>query len=153
NIPNFLGDALYNMRCALDHVAWYLVKVGADPNPKRPTDVQFPIYDTPQEFHNNVGRLLPGVDKATIQFIESRQKYMGWKAPHYPLSTLKKLSNDDKHRTLHTIVCAVWEAKFKCKVTNGKVVRDFLPIEPVRFESGAEVLTLEIAGPRPETQV
>ena len=47
--PRF-GDAIYNYRCALDHIAWQLVLHGSDPTPKNPKLVQFPIREAEAQF-------------------------------------------------------------------------------------------------------
>jgi len=100
------GDAIYNYRCALDHVAWQLVAHGTSwPLARRQTfGVQFPIYSTEAEFAANRNRRLPGVDRAAIDFIEARHHYTRGNATNDALLGIANLSNDDKHRELHVFL-------------------------------------------------
>lgn len=100
------GDAIYNYRCALDHVAWQLVGHGSSwPLARRETfGVQFPIYSTDTDFAANRERRLPGADKAAVDFIEARHQYARGNATNDALLGLASLSNDDKHRELHVFL-------------------------------------------------
>jgi len=100
--PRF-GDAIQNFRHALDHLAWQLVAHGSIPSPTDDWAVQFPIYDTAGRFDNNIERRLPGVDQTVTGFIKARHRYVGGNATNDPLLSLARLSNDDKHRTLHVV--------------------------------------------------
>lgn len=98
------GDAIHNYRSALDHIAWQLVRHGSCwplEDESAENAVQFPIYSTRDGFRRNQSRRLPGVDPAAVGFIEARHKYVGGEATNDELLALKKMSNDDKHRTLH----------------------------------------------------
>lgn len=63
-----IGDVLYDLRSALDHLAWQLVIAnGGTPN----RDTAFPIYSSPagREFRVKTA----GMDPAACAFIEGRQ--------------------------------------------------------------------------------
>jgi len=106
------GDAIYNYRCALDHIAWQLVKHGRDPNPAEYWRVQFPIYSTRVAFRRHRASRLPGVDpRGPVNFIETRHHYVGGKATNQALLTLATLSNDDKHHSLHLMFSTPSHAK------------------------------------------
>jgi hypothetical protein len=98
------GDAIHNYRCALDHVAWQLVRHGSIQNPKRPDLVQFPIYTSAKSFRDWQERRLPGVAIDQIDFIYSCHDYKGGKATNQTLLSIAALSNEDKHRTIRTFV-------------------------------------------------
>src|SRR5262245_24739618 len=55
------GDAIHNYRCALDHIAWQLVRHGKTPKPPQENRVQFPIYREETAFRRRQGERLPGV--------------------------------------------------------------------------------------------
>jgi hypothetical protein len=102
-----VGDILHDCRSALDHLAWQLV-IAAGGKPGRHT--WFPICDTLDQWRRDTeyrrrtddrrGPLYgipPGSD--IWAFIELAQPYnRGPAAEHF--STLRKLSNRDKHRSL-----------------------------------------------------
>jgi hypothetical protein len=104
-----LGDALHNVRCALDHMAWYLVASGRSP-PRKIEDqrrVGFPIYDTISGFSSGVRARIPGVAPAQQAVIERHQPYhLGKTAGTHSLAVLQDLNNTDKHRELRTLALA-----------------------------------------------
>ena len=96
-----LGDALHNLRSALDYLAWQLVLA----NGRTPTEhTQFPIYDnrlTKKGKPRSVD-VDGGIDGQALTLIERLQPYHRVNDPaRHPLSILRHLSNVDKHRTLH----------------------------------------------------
>jgi hypothetical protein len=104
-----LADALHNVRCALDHIAWHLVAIGSSP-PTRAADqrrVGFPIYDNPSGFANGVRTRIPGVSPAQEAIVERHQPYQQGKgAGTHSLALLQELNNTDKQRELRTLVAA-----------------------------------------------
>lgn len=104
-----LGDALHNVRCALDHMAWHLVVIGGSP-PRKIEDqrrVGFPIYDTASGFAKGIRTRIPGVSPAQQAIIERHQPHhRGKGAGKHPLALLQDLNNTDKHRELRTLVAA-----------------------------------------------
>jgi hypothetical protein len=94
-----LGDALTNFRAALDHTAWSLSADANGGSPPSPTQIQFPITASEDDFNNELRRRLPNVAKHAVEAIRRRQPYKnGAQAPNHPLHLLKELVNADKHR-------------------------------------------------------
>lgn len=106
-----LGDAVHNLRSALDHLAWALV---SDFGEKRPGSwVQFPIFtdDTEDGWTNpkrGARRTLAAIHPVHARMIEGIQPYqwrsIGKDPTQHPLAHLAKLDNDDKHRLLTTLI-------------------------------------------------
>lgn len=100
-----VGDALHNLRCVLDHVMRQLVIA----NGERPTfGNAFPIFDQepPEDPCNGErqrwDRNVKGISDAALDFVKFCQPYKaldGNPAAH-TLAGLRRLSNEDKHRTL-----------------------------------------------------
>jgi hypothetical protein len=118
------GDYVHNLRSALDHLVWQLVKVsGAKPGPWN----SFPIYGNEDDFIRDVKQRakkrgrgpLEGIDKRgpIWALIESYQPYKNTKLPPWLptdmmhrdkwrsrltfLGILNALNNIDKHRAIH----------------------------------------------------
>jgi hypothetical protein len=99
------GDAIQNMRSALDHVAYRLVMAGG----KRPSGrCCFPIFISQGVYLAAVSHQkrapidLRGVSDAAMAEIERSQPYhRGDTAANHPLWLLYQLSNIDKRRRLH----------------------------------------------------
>jgi hypothetical protein len=140
------GEALYQMRSALDHLAFDLVKLNAmqiqlpaawEKRCEFPLLTEVPIkgnLPVPWELplpYNFFDRCLPGISKGAFAFIERLQ-------PHYrrngssQLWFLAKLANIDKHRHLNLTkpqayvrIDAVWDGFHHSSV--------------IRTDNGAEV--------------
>ena len=112
-----LGDAVHNLRSALDHLIWQLVLVNTGKDGS--TDNQFPICDTGEGYWNpgkngspsQRTRRLKGVSREHMAIIDTFQAYRNYEARNQnrldPLATLRDLSNHDKHRLLHVLIMAV----------------------------------------------
>jgi hypothetical protein len=119
NVPNgppleiavLAGEIVYQIRSALDHLAFELVKTNPaistiDPNWEKNT--QFPLRTTVPKTGRPVCRgifanSLPGISDAAFAIIEPMQPYHGLGAVNNSLRLLERLSNIDKHRHLHLI--------------------------------------------------
>ena len=53
--PALIGDTLQNLRSALDHLAWHLVKSSTVIPKAKDRDVYFPIFESAREY--NAGKL------------------------------------------------------------------------------------------------
>jgi hypothetical protein len=99
--PLLAGEAIQNIRSALDH-AVYAASGGR-------SRTQYPIFTDPCEFQVLGGRMLQGVPESVRASIEDAQPYRT--APQAPaqamLEQLRVFSNLDKHRNLATIASAV----------------------------------------------
>ena len=123
------GDAIYNYRCVLDHIAWQLVLHGSSwplPDKRAENSVQFPIYDASGDFTDKMASRLPGVHRDALDFIEARHKYVGGKATNNALLGLARLVNDDKHRQLH-----LFSSLFRTLQTNVRFER----CEPLTWDN------------------
>jgi hypothetical protein len=105
-----VGEMVYQMRSALDHLAFELVKRNqiGKPLPKEwEENAQFPLWtNRPHIFpgtYNIFSGSLPNISMKTFTFIESIQPYYGNNIVTNLLGFLSKLSNVDKHRHLHII--------------------------------------------------
>lgn len=88
-----IGEAVYNLRAALDYLAHELALLDS----KSIQKTQFPICDRHKDFwKDGKAKTLPGVSDAHIAAIEVLQPYKGcaW------TKTLRDLSNPDKHREI-----------------------------------------------------
>ena len=99
--PLLAGEAIQNIRSALDHMV-YAASGGQ-------SRTQFPIFTDPVEFEKKAPGMLVGVPDSVRETIEKAQPYRDY--PPDPAQTmleqLRVLSNLDKHRTLATVVSAV----------------------------------------------
>jgi hypothetical protein len=100
------GDAIQNLRAALDHAIWELVvkQKGSQFAEAKAFKIDFPIVDKPSSFPRS--RLVEvGLPEPSIAVIENAQPYVREQdAPRRdPLWFLRELSNVDKHRLLHVV--------------------------------------------------
>ena len=98
-ISLLLGDALHNLRSALDHLAHAIVR------PTTPTaikDTFFPIADTADGYCSMAGACIKGIRQPCRQIFDRIQPYKGGGFGHY-LWQLNKLDVIDKHRLLLTV--------------------------------------------------
>lgn len=98
-----IGDAVHNLRSALDHLAWNLATDQA--RAETPRRIEFPIIlddpDKDAEARGKLKRLLGCLRPETHAVIDGSQPYKTGDS-HHPLWLLQALWNTDKHRTLHT---------------------------------------------------
>ena len=102
-----LGDAVHNLRTALDRLAYQLADLHTGGNIQRPKGVQFPICDAVGDFEKmkkNEKGPLGEIAQNHVAVIESFQGYHRIDSaqalgPYFhPLSKLRELDNADKHR-------------------------------------------------------
>jgi hypothetical protein len=94
SLAQIAGDAIQNLRSALDHLAYQLVLAG-NGTPSRRTC--FPIFETPEKCKAELRGKLEGMPEAAEKAIAEFKPYKGgndllWK--------LHSLNNIDKHREL-----------------------------------------------------
>ena len=110
-----LGDAVHNLRSALDHAAWELVqrnvRAGFKPvlTEKQERLIQYPISDDRARF-----KTAPVMRFLTTRQIALLRRYQPYRRPWpeaTPLSELAWLDNIDKHRIVHSTHTALgaWE--------------------------------------------
>jgi hypothetical protein len=96
-VPAVLGDAIHNLRSALDHLAYQLVWVGSGKKPS--SHVYFPIGDDRVKYLEQRRRQVKGAAPAAIATLDNLMPYRGG---NDALWRLHKLNNVDKHRVLLT---------------------------------------------------
>ena len=73
--PAFIGDIAQNLRSALDHLAWHLVKT----SPVTPKDddrnIYFPIFEDASEYQKGKLRKIQGMTYTAIQAIDDIKPY------------------------------------------------------------------------------
>jgi hypothetical protein len=90
-----IGDAVHNLRCALDHTISEIVRMlgGNDVN------VHFPMHETREELEKSIDHgLKKKIGPELCSFIVETIK--PYRAGNYPLWALNKLDNLDKHRMI-----------------------------------------------------
>lgn len=92
-----VGDFLFCLRSALDHIVWALVLANPPAKPSRSN--MFPVCSTAEKFADQVSRgRLAGLSDAAQTAVEGLQPY---NARHNLLGLLRDLHNIDKHSSLH----------------------------------------------------
>jgi len=94
-IAAIAGDALQNLRTALDYVAWQIC-----PASERGPHTAFPISDDAAKYEAEKTRKVKGMLKAAIDAIDATKPYKGG---NDTLWRLHRLNNIDKHRLLLTV--------------------------------------------------
>ena len=99
--PLLAGEAIQNLRSALDHLVYE--KSGAR------SSTSFPIFTDRGEYEEKAPKRLKGVPEEVKDRIAGFQPFhfMPEDARHHPLAQLSSLSNRDKHKVLSTVASAV----------------------------------------------
>jgi hypothetical protein len=142
------GDAIHNYRCVLDHIAWQLVCHGSRPpttlSEGEQNRVQFPCYDAETTFKKQIGSRLPGVAVTATDFVHTCHAYNGGQATNHALLSLARLSNDDKHRTVHAFASAMAGVQHEHAFTRCQPI-EFIPTPvPPRLEPDTEIGTFRV---------
>jgi hypothetical protein len=104
-----LGDIVNTFYSAFDNLAWALVCRGKTPpstlSEAQQRGVYFPICSSNALFNKSIPRYLPGVKRGDIAKVRRAQPYaIGEKVvARHCLTTLQKLSNADKHRSIQPV--------------------------------------------------
>jgi hypothetical protein len=91
------GDAIQNLRTALDHLAYQLYLVGS-PTGGNERLIQFPIGQDAAHYANQRNRTTMGMRSDAITMLDSLELYKGGKG--HKFWVLQELNNADKHRFL-----------------------------------------------------
>lgn len=151
-IAPMIGDVLFNLRSALDHLAYALVIAN---NKKTSTRTEFPIFYSSDRF-KGVGKTerdrwttgpdkMAGMSKKAQALIERLQPYHDRIPKREALWLLHELHITDKHHRLHPCGGGVFDARFIVSEDHGVTVLS--ASEPVSgpFVDGAEVAWCEAA--------
>ena len=118
------GQVIYNVRCALDYLAWQLVIENTGAEPPEPRLVQFPIADHPDDLtkQRTPRETLALVSDDAQTFIRNVQPYNG--GEYERLGWLRDISNFDKHRTPAIATYAVLDSTMNFGRPAGSEVED-----------------------------
>ena len=103
DIPAIAGDAIHNLKSALDHLAFQLVSVGTAtgiPRKGRWEDIQFPIAHSSEAYESRKSRYIEGAEREAIKVIDRLKPY---KDGNPALWLLYKLDNADKHSFIFAV--------------------------------------------------
>ena len=117
----YVGDAIHNFRCALDHLWWQLAitKLAREPSDEEAKGIQFPIVSNPAGWKSN--RFLKHVNRKLADKAQAFQPYSGRDELHM----LQFLSNRDKHRLIQPAFYA--PSGLGLRVPPASAYRDCLP--------------------------
>jgi len=144
--PLIVGDAIHDLRSALDHLMWQLaiVYLGRQPNRREAPNIQFPVIRKLREFNGH--RYLRYVQLADVNRLKPFQPYKrARKGQRHPLPKLAQLSNTDKHRKLHLLVIIPQSASF---TNRGDAFRDCIPHPTTPDPQGQPAGIVEHIAPR-----
>ena len=113
-----VGDAIHNMRVALDYLAFAVVMKHNPSANKR--QIGFPIHDNMTGYANAEPQRLAGTPHAFRQRVQAMQPYNPHVAPH-PLALLDALENVHKHRYLLATGPAITSVRYRV-VGKGRIV-------------------------------
>jgi hypothetical protein len=143
-----IGELVHNLRSALDHAVY-----AAAEKPDR--DTQFPIFTRRKDWDKKACRMIYSVPDEPLALIEEAQPYHAPVPRGHVLAVLNRLSNQDKHRLLHTTVLRVegMAPGFAAE----KDVAGILEIEPFLgpLEQNANLARVRITtdGPEPKMRM
>lgn len=133
--PDYLGliagDAIANIRHALDHVVYEL----SPPKHRNRGKTQFPIYKDECEFKVLSPPLIKGIEGDERTLIERVQPYQTSDPTRHPLAVLNRLANKDKHRILLTTAAATNETGTWITHTNAKIDIHFFVGGPMEHDA------------------
>ena len=101
-LPLILGDAIHNLRSALDHLTWDVV---SPLNPPRPGDVQFPFCRKKEGFEAAISHRQ--IDLAGEKIVEKFRELKPYPSGNDLLYALHKLDIADKHQLIVPVVSLV----------------------------------------------
>lgn len=157
------GDAIHNLRSALDHLVRELVLAG-DGKPGKWNS--FPIYTDSEDFDRDVRFRkknrgwgpLEGIDPGGQAWaaIEQAQPYYSGHPPGDPLAMLKTLDDMDKHRTLIVHMLFPAEQDISDLIgwhPAGELLEHRISNVPLSLEHETEILRLRFSDAWPDPQV
>jgi len=120
-----LGDAIHNLRTALDHATWELA--GYDGTQDDKTQFPFPRSNQ-KDYEGWLRRIIPAAPQDTIDLFMDLAAYRGGRGS--PLFELHRLDIDDKHLVIVPVIerCRVSGIRLKRQDMNtGEVVETSVP--------------------------
>jgi hypothetical protein len=143
-----VGEVASNLRTALDHVVWELVRANKQTGDTR---TEFPVFWSAKEYKANGVRKIKGTVAPAQAIVDGLQPYHrgdGFAAD--PLYRLHHLNLEDKHRTLNLVRAAAVVRGMPGIVPTGPIAYvDYYSIQTPgtvhALEDGAELLRLEVS--------
>jgi hypothetical protein len=115
------GDVLFNLRAALDHLAYQLVVTNGTTDENTLRNTYFPIFDSASTCAKKLKEKTRGMSDAARDAIRDVKPYRGGS---HLLWQLQQLNNRDKHRSLITVGSALGFHSLPDKTNQGII--DFL---------------------------
>lgn len=158
--PLMIGDAVHNLRSALDHVVWaFSTRNMAVKRLQELKRIQFPICTEFGDYWDAKKgqrvRRMAFVDDTARTRIDGMQPYHGGnRAGDHPLAHLNALSNEDKHHQLIITATAIELPLIECHGF-GKPILQMATTTMLygSIERNAPVASLDFFEPIPETDV
>lgn len=142
-----VGEILFNLRCALDHLVYFLAisDSGVTP-PENAHRLMFPVTTTEARFADAIKRRqLHGICDAHRDIIKSLQPFTNVRPEETPLFALHYLNILDKHRQLHMAIFSVVGTHLELKGLPPGKVKVTVNGEPLEKEDW--VIRIESAVP------
>ncbi len=146
-----LGDAIHNLRSALDHLVWGLTierggRVGKS--------THFPIRSDKAGMTNtNVKKTLRELGDSQRTIIDNLQPYKRRDPTRHPLAMLARLDDDDKHQALYVFDALPRNVMFDVLALNDCEVIEVLPNIGVSLQAQAEIGRIHVRGTGPYPEV
>jgi hypothetical protein len=143
-----IGEALHDLRSALDHLAWQLVDAHSPGKGSKSTE--FPIFDSSEKYETRVKAKIKGASDKAIDIAKSLKAYKGGNDIFF----VHALNIIDKHRMLVTTGMARFAiiATGQYDRTDAEGRKHFvfrsggsISTAPVFLEEGAEVYRIQAA--------
>jgi hypothetical protein len=152
------GDAIHNLRAALDNLTWALAEKYGTPNTKR--NVQFVACKAQIEFDDAKKRFrLQEIGVPALQILERLQPFHQQTPTEAPLYILTELDNRHKHRDLVAFeatarmgdkLIAIDMPGVAAPVAGDWALAGFSSPNPVLLtKAGAVIFSVDFAGPTP----
>lgn len=154
-----VGDAIHNLRSALDHVAFALAQhgaeaVGATMTREQAMRIQFPICDDPDDFKIQIRRKRLRYVKSSYKTLIERYQPYNLNRQH-PERTVPKvladLNNRDKHRLIAVLSSVIHWPKPSLPPGIDFPKRHFPPV--LVWDAGAVVARFTFAEPQPDVDM
>jgi len=150
-----LGEALYNLRSALDHAVYAaaIEESGKNPPPHE-RDLEFPFCETPDKFKKAAWKIEPltGNRRMVIEsvqpynMVEGLEPHILLYSPHRTLGMLNDWARKDRHRRLHVVASWGSNASPMLKLPEGVSVEWFLLNADGILEHEGEIARFRLDG-------
>lgn len=135
-----VGEVLYNLRSALDHLAWELARLDSGREP--PSNTEFPIFKDRGRFEREGTKRIEALSPAHQALIEGLQPYNRSDPASDPLWLLYSLRNIDQHRTLHVVAAVMSKNSLGIVTMTGYEIHNMTVASST--EAGANIVTAKL---------